>query len=53
MKISLILALAYIAPALLLLVFAQGGAWLYVFPITLVVAGGFLSGIPGANHSRT
>lgn len=39
MKILLFLALAYIAPILLLLVFAQGWTWLYVFPIVLTIAG--------------
>jgi hypothetical protein len=50
MKILALLALAYIAPALLLLLYSQGWTWLYVIPLALVVAGAFLSGIPGTGR---
>ena len=50
MKILFFLALAYIAPALLLLLFAQGGTWLYVFPLALMVINGVLAGKAGLHR---
>lgn len=35
--------MAYVAPFLLLLVFAQGWTWLYVFPLALIVINGVLA----------
>lgn len=48
MKILLLLALAYIAPALLLLLFAQGGTWLYAIPLALIVTNSLLVAKNGA-----
>ena len=50
MKILLLLALAYIAPALLFLLFAQGWTWLYVFPLALIVTNSLLVAKNGARH---
>lgn len=35
--------MAYVAPFLLLLVFAQGWTWLYVFPLALIAINGVLA----------
>ncbi len=48
MKILLLLALAYIAPALLLLLFAQGWTWLYAIPLALIVTNSLLVAKNGA-----
>jgi hypothetical protein len=50
MKPLLLLALAYSVPALLLLLFAQGWTWLYVFPLALIVTSGLVAGKNGATR---
>jgi hypothetical protein len=42
MKPLLLLALAYIAPALLFLLFAQGWTWLYAIPLAMIVTNSLL-----------
>lgn len=53
MKPLSVLALAYIAPALLMLVFAQGWTWLYLFPLALMVINGVLAGKAELHRHRS
>ena len=52
MKFLFLLGLAYITPALLLLLFAQGWTWLYAFPLALVVINGVLAGKAELHRSQ-
>ncbi len=52
MKLLLLLGLAYITPALLLLLFAQGLTWLYVIPLALVVINSALVAKHGSGHPQ-
>ncbi len=44
MKFLFLLALIYIAPALLLLLYLAGWTWLYALPISLAVINAVLAG---------
>ncbi|MBP5998224.1 MAG: hypothetical protein KA535_09750 [Azonexus sp.] len=53
MKILFFLALAYIAPALLLLLFAQGWTWQYGLPLALMVINAVLAGKAELHRHRS